>query len=137
MPNRLLLVTTPLLTGPDVLQVQRRLARLGYEPGPLDGQYGPATERAVRAFQAAAGIASDGVVGPQTRAALAAAKPRPAVDSELGRRALGEAIRWIGTKESPPGSNDTPFRLLRNSSIRGKLSAPGVYGARGNTEGTT
>jgi Putative peptidoglycan binding domain/CHAP domain len=109
MAARLLLVTSPMMRGPDVLQVQRRLARLGFEPGPLDGEYGPATERAVRAFQAAAGIDADGVVGPQTRAALAAAKPRPAVDSRIGQRALAEAIRWLGTKESPPGSNDTPF----------------------------
>ena len=109
MPERLLLVTSPLLTGPDVLQVQRRLERLGFEPGPLDGEYGPATERAVRSFQASAGIAADGVVGPQTRAALADAKPRPAADSTIGRRALAEAVRWIGTQESPPGSNDTPF----------------------------
>ncbi len=109
MPDRLLVVTSPLMKGPDVLLVQRRLARLGFEPGPLDGEYGPATERAVRAFQTAAGIEADGVVGPQTRAALTHAKPRPAVDSRIGQRALAEAVRWIGTKESPPGSNDTAF----------------------------
>ena len=107
--RRLLLVTSPLLTGPDVLQVQRRLARLGFEPGPLDGRYGPATERAVRAFQAAAGIAADGVVGPQTRAALASAKPRPADGDPIGRRALAEAVHWLGTKENPPGSNGVPW----------------------------
>jgi hypothetical protein len=109
MPDRLLIVTSPLMKGPDVLQVQHRLERLGFEPGPLDGEYGPAPERAVRAFQAASGIAADGVVGPRTRSALAAAKPRPAVDTRIGSRALAEAVRWLGTKETPPGSNDTPF----------------------------
>ena len=29
--------------------------------------------------------------------------------SEIGRRALAEARRWVGTTESPPGSNRTPF----------------------------
>ena len=29
--------------------------------------------------------------------------------SEIGRRALAEARRWLGTRESPPGSNRTPF----------------------------
>ena len=81
--DRLLLVTSPLLTGPDVLAVQRRLAALGFDPGPLDGEYGPATEHAVREFQEAAGIEVDGIVGPETRAALA--------DEPVGRRRPAEA----------------------------------------------
>jgi hypothetical protein len=111
MATRLLLVTSPLLAGADVLAVQRRLAALGFSPGPLDGHYGPATEHAVRALQAAAGIEIDGIVGPQTRIALAKAKPRPAepVSSLIGRRALHEAHRWIGTTEQPAGSNRTRF----------------------------
>jgi hypothetical protein len=109
--DRLLLVTSPFLSGPDVLALQRRLEQLGYDPGPLDGEFGPATERAVRQLQAAAGLAQDGIVGPATRAALAAAHPkRPqSPGSAIGRGALAEARRWIGTKESPPGSNETPF----------------------------
>jgi len=107
---RLLLVTSPLLSGPDVRAVQKRLAALGFDPGPLDGRYGPATERAVRAFQHGAGIPADGVVGPQTRAALAKAKPAPHPEPDpLGRRALAEARRWLGTREDPPGSNRTRF----------------------------
>jgi hypothetical protein len=110
MADRLLVVTSPLLTGADVLALQRRLLALGCEPGPLDGEYGPATERAVRDFQAAAGIAVDGIVGSETRAALAAARPRVAKPvSAIGRRALAKARRWVGTKEDPAGSNRTPF----------------------------
>ena len=111
---RLLHVTSPLLHGPDVLAVQRRLLALGYHPGPADSLYGPATAAAVRAFQADAGIAVEGIVGQATVAALAKARPRPAPHpaprgSAIGRDALAEARRWIGTAESPPSSNRTPF----------------------------
>jgi hypothetical protein len=110
MPDRLLLVTSPLLTGPDVRAVQQRLAALGFGPGPIDGSYGPATERAVRLFQASAGIPADGIVGPLTRKALAAAHPKPPPQpASPGRRALAEARRWVGTSEDPAGSNRTRF----------------------------
>jgi lipoprotein-anchoring transpeptidase ErfK/SrfK len=56
--------------GQAVQALQQRLADLGYWIGPVDGEFGMLTQQAVYALQKAAGIARDGVVGPDTRAAL-------------------------------------------------------------------
>ncbi|WP_150241881.1 L,D-transpeptidase family protein [Nocardiopsis quinghaiensis] len=58
-------------TGPEVAAVQERLTELGYWIDGVDGRFGPNTEQAVVALQKAAGIARDGIVGPDTRSALA------------------------------------------------------------------
>ncbi len=50
--------------------LQRRLAELGYEPGPVDGIHGQKTVEAIRRFQAQNELPVDGVAGPLTRAAL-------------------------------------------------------------------
>lgn len=56
--------------GPDVQHLQTLLPGLT-----ADGIYGPITERAVRSFQEAARLQVDGIVGPQTWAALEAVTP--------------------------------------------------------------
>src|SRR3954469_2781678 len=60
--------------APQVRTLQRALRRLGWQPGPVDGLYGPRTEAAVTRFQSATRIGVDGIVGPQTRGSLQNAK---------------------------------------------------------------
>lgn len=50
--------------------IQKKLAQLGYDPGPLDGRWGQKTSAAVRLFQYARGLGVDGIVGAKTWAAL-------------------------------------------------------------------
>src|SRR5512135_70226 len=57
--------------GSAVVTLQRRLAALRYDAGPVDGVFGYSTLHAVVAFQKVNRLARDGVVGPLTWAALA------------------------------------------------------------------
>lgn len=71
--GRLLKVRSPLMRGDDVRQLQQDLVALGYAlpDSGADGMYGEETATAVRRFQSAAGLPADGIVGPQTRDAIA------------------------------------------------------------------
>jgi hypothetical protein len=114
MAPRLLQLTHPYQHGADVLALQRQLRELGFDPGPDDGVFGPTTEGAVKAFQEGARIEVDGIVGPETRAALSDADPHPTPDppehsSAIGLRALAIAAREVGRHEDPPGTNETPY----------------------------
>ena len=57
-------------SGPEVRALQNQLTQLGYNVDRADGQFGPNTEAAVKRFQAAQGLAADGVVDPKTQEAL-------------------------------------------------------------------
>lgn len=57
-------------SGAVVSQIQTKLKNWGYYAGDVDGVYGRATERAVRAFQRKNGLTADGKVGAQTLEAL-------------------------------------------------------------------
>ncbi len=58
--------------GEDVRMLQEKLLKLGYSCGKwgADGDFGNDTENAMKAFQTAAGLTADGVVGKATEAAL-------------------------------------------------------------------
>ncbi|MDD2903273.1 MAG: peptidoglycan-binding protein [Syntrophales bacterium] len=64
-------------TGPSVEELQKKLDALGFDPGPIDGIFGEQTEDAVLNFQDERGLITDGIVGPQTRAALELETPPP------------------------------------------------------------
>ncbi|MDE3065043.1 MAG: peptidoglycan-binding protein [Acidobacteriota bacterium] len=65
--QRLLFASTPHLRGDDVAELQTRLAQLGFNPGRIDGIFGPVTEGALRDFQRNRQLGVDGTV---TRATL-------------------------------------------------------------------
>jgi peptidoglycan hydrolase-like protein with peptidoglycan-binding domain len=68
--------------GNSVRELQEQLAALGYYGGRVDGDFGPITHEAVRAFQEAAGLTPDGIVGERTWDVLEewTGEPKPDVD---------------------------------------------------------
>jgi peptidoglycan hydrolase-like protein with peptidoglycan-binding domain len=59
------------VSGSSAVRVlQRRLARRGFDPGPIDGRYGPLTIRAVARLQLAHHLTITGIAGVHTRAVL-------------------------------------------------------------------
>jgi peptidoglycan hydrolase-like protein with peptidoglycan-binding domain len=86
-----------------VRSVQRKLNRLGYGAGKVDGLFGPRTDGAVRSFQAERGLQVDGIVGPQTLRRLG---PRTEAAKEVARR----PIEPLGRPKQQPAP-DRPRRL--------------------------
>jgi len=63
-------LTTPMMQGDTVQQIQRALKNAAFDAGIPDGVFGPHTAAAVVAFQLANQLLPDGEVGPLTAAAL-------------------------------------------------------------------
>jgi N-acetylmuramoyl-L-alanine amidase len=59
-----------LMVGDDVLTLQQRLTRLGFDCGRPDGVFGVLTDAAMRDFQRNVGLPADGMCGPDTFRAL-------------------------------------------------------------------
>jgi len=123
--------------GPEVAALQARLVELGYWLGTPDGNYGAVTAQAVLAFQKAEGLSRDGVAGPATQAALAAAaRPAPriggpgvSIEIDLERQIMllvaeGQT-RWVLNTSTGTNSTPTPpgtFTISRE--IDGLREAP-------------
>lgn len=71
VPTRTIYRATPTLTGEDVKWVQWELIQAGHSID-LDGRFGPASDKALRAYQQAHGLEVDGRCGPATRASMQA-----------------------------------------------------------------
>ncbi|MER6031915.1 peptidoglycan-binding domain-containing protein [Streptomyces sp. NPDC001851] len=52
--------------GDRTVEIQCQLKFWGYNPGPVDGDYGTQTTDAVKSFQSANGLTGDGIVGQRT-----------------------------------------------------------------------
>ncbi len=81
--------------GDEVKGLQNALQARGYDSGPLDGVFGPATTEAVRQFQTDFGLDVDGIVGPNTWAALNVYVVQSGDTlSDIAEQQLGRADSW-------------------------------------------
>lgn len=113
----LLHAVSPPIRNADVDTLQRRLQKLGMQPGLIDGKYGSTTAAAVERFQrlydpefslSDPGVCND-VLFTRIEAALAENDVRMPSDSRLGQDAVKVAATFLNVKENPPFSNMTQF----------------------------
>ena len=112
--------------GSDVAEIQGQLASLGYDVA-ADGDYGPATAEAVKAFQVTQGLSADGLVGPSTYAALLG-KSMPEVSrgtNYISRRVVSESMNYLGVPDVFGGT--TPSGFDCSGYVRYVFAHAGVY----------
>jgi peptidoglycan hydrolase-like protein with peptidoglycan-binding domain len=115
--------------GAEVTELQQKLNKLGFSVGTVDGDFGPATEAAVKKFQAAKGLTADGVVGPKTwealdkatgaRATAAPARQAPGAADGFQAEAAGPRATWTPA----PSLNDV---LNNGAQLRQGMQGPAV-----------
>ena len=96
-------------TGDVVKKVQKRLKKLGYYSGSIDGDYGNGTKKAVKNFQKRNGLNDDGKCGKKTLAKLnsSSAKKASSSDTSGSEGTLKtERLKWFngGSSKIPKGA---------------------------------
>lgn len=88
-------------SGSKVKTLQQRLISLGWLSGTADGQYGGATQAAVKAFQTKMGLWADGIAGPDTleklysSSAKSSSTPASSIGETLEEGMSGSAVRAL------------------------------------------
>ncbi|MBQ9264059.1 MAG: peptidoglycan-binding protein [Clostridia bacterium] len=99
--------------GQDVRNVQSKLKALGFYKGTVDGDFGAATEAAVKAFQKQYKLTVDGKVGPSTLKALASARAtaKPVATATPKKAATPKRTATPRRTSAPSYSQNTYLRL--------------------------
>lgn len=95
-----------------VLDIQKRLAELGFDPGPLDGVRGRMTINAVKRYQKANHLFVDGIAGPETLRAMFGGSVVAPADSPDAAPWMDTAIAMKGMHEDR--NNATLKKFLKS-----------------------
>jgi hypothetical protein len=105
--------------GWDVSVLQFLLARRGFAPPHLNGNFGRGTERAVRRFQRAFGLTADGIAGPVTQRTLLTGRrhrrPRAAARARVRVPARTHLVRSGDTLTAIAARYGTTVRTLERA----------------------
>src|SRR5205823_8080316 len=124
-------------SGQAVRNIQGLLLAHGSDPHGIDGNFGPGTDAAVRAFQQGSGLGVDGVAGRQTWTSLLGTLPT------LQAGASGQAVRNIQglllAHGSDPHGIDGNFGPGTDAAVRAfqQVSGLGVDGVAGRQTWTS
>ena len=114
-----------------VREVQKRLKELGYYKGSADGDFGPATEKAVIAFQKDHGLTADGKVGEKTLSKLNGSSTSSAKESSSSKESKATAVPKVSENTYlESGKSGKQVKTMQNRLIElGWLagSASGTY----------
>ena len=112
--------------GSEVAEIQGELANLGYDVS-ADGDFGPATADAVKAFQESIGLEADGLVGETTYSALLG-KSMPEISrgsNYISRRIVQTSMEYIGVPYVFGGT--TPSGFDCSGYVRYVFANAGIY----------
>jgi peptidoglycan hydrolase-like protein with peptidoglycan-binding domain/DNA invertase Pin-like site-specific DNA recombinase len=104
--------------SPRVRTLQGRLQRLGVEPGPMDGVFGPRTQAAVKRAQRDGGVSANGIVGPATERLLAEASSAPEkarADAPADPETAPDQARGGGNEGTQTRSDSARGLRIRNT----------------------
>jgi hypothetical protein len=120
--------------GPLVERLQRLLIERGFDPGVVDGIFGPNTKRAVVAFQINNGLDPDGIVGPLTWGKLCSTTPTTTPSTST--KEMGPTFVSL-VSEQPDGSTSEPFseESGEEDSEVGEIFSEQDWIMQNNTEG--
>ena len=112
--------------GSEVAEIQGELSNLGYDVS-ADGDFGPATAEAVKAFQESIGLEADGLVGETTYSALLG-KSMPEISrgsNYISRRIVRTSMEYIGVPYVFGGT--TPSGFDCSGYVRYVFASAGIY----------
>ena len=124
--------------GSEVTELQAALKLLGFYNGEVDGIFSKSTAKAVSEFQAAAGVAPDGIVGQDTWNRLFPAAPSASVENPIANTPTTPENSEINPQPQPtnfpvlrrrmrgPAIRELQERLRAKGFLR--VSADGVFG---------
>lgn len=123
----------------DIKKLQKALKDNGFSPGKVDGDFGPATEAALIAFQKSENLLADGVAGQKTLGALGLlpenAEPIPSAAAQFTVKIVSKMFPFTPIdhiKEHLPfvlkaltdaGLDDTQMILMALASIRAETES--------------